>query len=446
MQLKTSYRQILSISVPIILGSAVQNVIALSDSVFLYHKSNDDFAAIGFVSVFYLIIAAIGYGFSKGGQIIIARRMGELSYEGAGKSFVAMCYFEFFLAFIMFLLMFFGTPYLFDLMLDSEEIYTRSLDYIRYRSFGVFFSYLGVAFFALYTGIARTGFIIFNTIVLALVNISLNYLLIYGKWGFPEMGIAGAGLASSIAEGVAFIFFIAYMLWDQKLKVLFSSFSVLKFNIENIRNIVSISFPLVLQSIIGLGAWLFFFAKVENLGEEELAMTNLVRIVYLLLSIPCWGFASGINTLVSNFIGAQKRIAVFPIIWKTAKLCFLVTMVFTIPMVVFPKTILYPILGAADMSLFDQARPIFNVLPFILASFALGAVFYNGLSGTGATRLALLIQFVQAIIYVVLIEWSIDYRQGDLLLAWMAEGIYWGLILLACVVYLKTKRWHGLKV
>ena len=446
MQLNTSYRQILSISVPIILGSAVQNVIALSDSVFLYHRSNDDFAAIGFVSVFYLIIAAIGYGFSKGGQIIIARRMGELSYEGAGKSFVAMCYFEFFLATLMFLLMFFGTPFLFDLMLDSEEIYIRSLDYIKYRSFGVFFSYLGVAFFALYTGIARTGFIIFNTVVLATVNISLNYLLIYGKWGLPEMGIAGAGLASSIAEAVAFVLFIAYMLWDKKLKVLFPNFSVFRFNIENIRSIVSISFPLVLQSIIGLGAWLFFFAKVENLGEEELAMTNLIRIVYLMLSIPCWGFSSGINTLVSNFIGAQKKIAVFPIVWKTAKLCLWVTMAFTIPMVIFPKTILYPILGTADMSLFDQARPIFNILPLILASFAVGAVFYNGLSGTGATRLALLIQFVQAIIYVVLIEWSIDGRQGDLVLAWLAEGIYWGLILLACVIYLKTKRWHGLKV
>ena len=446
MQLNTSYRQILSISVPIILGSAVQNVIALSDSVFLYHRSNDDFAAIGFVSVFYLIIAAIGYGFSKGGQIIIARRMGELSYEGAGKSFVAMCYFEFFLATLMFLLMYFGTPFLFDLMLDSEEIYIRSLDYIKYRSFGVFFSYLGVAFFALYTGIARTGFIIFNTVVLATVNISLNYLLIYGKWGLPEMGIAGAGLASSIAEAVAFVLFIAYMLWDKKLKVLFPNFSVFRFNIENIKSIVSISFPLVLQSIIGLGAWLFFFAKVENLGEEELAMTNLIRIVYLMLSIPCWGFSSGINTLVSNFIGAQKKIAVFPIVWKTAKLCLWVTMAFTIPMVIFPKTILYPILGTADMSLFDQARPIFNILPLILASFAVGAVFYNGLSGTGATRLALLIQFVQAIIYVVLIEWSIDGRQGDLVLAWLAEGIYWGLILLACVIYLKTKRWHGLKV
>jgi MATE family multidrug resistance protein len=446
MQLKTSYTQILSISVPIILGSAVQNVIALSDSVFLYHRSEEDFAAIGFVSVFYLIIAAIGYGFSKGGQIIIARRMGELSYEGAGKSFVAMCYFELFLAAVMFLLMFFGSPLLFGLMLDSEDIYTKSLEYIKYRSFGVFFSYLGVAFFALYTGVARTNFIIFNTIVLATVNISLNYLLIYGKWGLPEMGIAGAGLASSIAEGVAFVFFIAYMLWDKGLKPLFPRNTVFKFNSENIRNIISISMPLVLQSIIGLGAWLFFFAKVENLGEEELAMTNLIRIVYLLLSVPCWGFASGINTLVSNFIGAQKRIAVFPIVWKTAKLCFAITMLFTIPLVLFPKTILYPILGTADMSLFDQARPIFNILPLILASFSIGAVFYNGLSGTGATSLALRIQFFMALIYVGLIEVSIETWNGDLVMAWLAEGIYWVLILIFCLIYLKTKRWHGLEV
>ena len=84
MQLNTSYRQILAISTPIMLGSAVQNVIALSDSVFLYHLSEVDFAAIGFVGVFYLIVAAIGFGFSKGGQIMIARRMGEENYKEIG--------------------------------------------------------------------------------------------------------------------------------------------------------------------------------------------------------------------------------------------------------------------------------------------------------------------------------------------------------------------------
>lgn len=77
MPLNTSNKSILFIALPIILGSAAQQIIGLSDSIFLYHYSELDFASIGLMSVFYLIIASTGYGFSKGGQIIIARRMGE---------------------------------------------------------------------------------------------------------------------------------------------------------------------------------------------------------------------------------------------------------------------------------------------------------------------------------------------------------------------------------
>ena len=171
MKLNTTYGQILSISLPIMLGSAVQNVIALSDSVFLYHLSEVDFAAIGFVSVFYLIIAAIGFGFSKGGQIMIARRMGEDANREVGRTFYAMLYFELGLSIVMFLFMYFGCQYFFALFVNSDIIYEKSLEYIHYRSFGVFFSYMGVAIVALYTGIARTSFIIVDTIVLAIVNI-----------------------------------------------------------------------------------------------------------------------------------------------------------------------------------------------------------------------------------------------------------------------------------
>ena len=56
------------------IGSAAQNIIALTDSLFLYYYDVNDFAAAGFVSVFYLIVAAIAFGFSKGGQILIARK------------------------------------------------------------------------------------------------------------------------------------------------------------------------------------------------------------------------------------------------------------------------------------------------------------------------------------------------------------------------------------
>ncbi len=84
MLLDLSYRQIWKISAPIMLGSAAQNVIALSDAVLLYHKGEVEFAAIGFAGVFYITIAAIGYAFSRGGQIIIARRMGEGKPQAVG--------------------------------------------------------------------------------------------------------------------------------------------------------------------------------------------------------------------------------------------------------------------------------------------------------------------------------------------------------------------------
>ncbi|MBC7778004.1 MAG: polysaccharide biosynthesis C-terminal domain-containing protein, partial [Phycisphaerae bacterium] len=217
MLLDLSYRQIWKISAPIMLGSAAQNVIALSDAVLLYHKGEVEFAAMGFVGVFYITIAAIGFAFSRGGQIMIARRMGEGKPGAVGHTFHTMLIFELALAAIMWAFMRFGTEWFFQFFLEhSPEVYKKSLEYIHYRSYGVFFSYGGVALIALYTGIARPGIILASTLLLAVVNLVLNYALIFGKFGLPEMGIGGSGLASSIAEGVAFVGFVTYMIFDKK--------------------------------------------------------------------------------------------------------------------------------------------------------------------------------------------------------------------------------------
>jgi MATE family multidrug resistance protein len=445
MQLNTTYRQILSISTPIMLGSAAQNVIALSDSVFLYHLSEADFASIGFVGVFYLIIAAIGYGFSRGGQIMIARRLGQQRYGLIGKTFHALVVFELILALAMFFLMRYGCYYIFDFFVDSDVVLTKSLEYIEYRSWGVFFSYLGVSIIALYTGIARTTFIIVDTIILAAVNIILNYALIFGVWGFPEMGIAGAGLASTVAEVIAFVIFVVYMLLDKNISA-FEIFRRHKVDIGLIRKQYQLASPIVAQAIVGLGSWFVFFGIIENLGERELAITNLVRMVYLILSIPTWGYSSGVNTLVSNFIGARKRQAVFPIIWKTAKISWLSTMVIGLPVVIFPHFFLYPLLGGGDATLIEDAKPIFFVLLGILAGFSIGGVFFNGLAGTGATLFGLKIQTICVVFYILYIYFVIDVIQGGLGLAWAGEVFYWLLIIFISVWYLRRNEWHALKV
>ncbi len=427
------------------LGSAAQNVIALSDSVFLYHLSEQDFAAIGFVGVFYLVVAAIGYGFSRGGQLLIARRMGAMEPEKVGRIFYSMVYYELGLAVVMFLFMQYGCYYFFSLFIDSDIIFYKSLEYLEYRSWGVFFSYVGVAIIALYTGVARTTFIIVDTVVLAIVNIALDYGLVFGHWGLPQMGIAGAGLASTVAEIVAFVVFILYIVFDRHARI-YRLFQLPKVDFALIRKQYSLSFPIVAQAFVGLGSWFVFFGIVENLGERELAITNLVRMVYLILSIPCWGFSSGVNTLVSNFIGQQKRQAVVPIIWKTAKLSWFSTLAISLPVIIFPTYLLYPLLGSEDMSLIVDAQPIFWVLLVILCTFAVGGVFFNGLVGTGATYYGLKIQTWCAVFYLAYIYVEVNFTNGGLPWAWASEIFYWVAMIILTYRYLQSKQWHGFRL
>ncbi len=427
------------------LGSAAQNVIALSDSVFLYYLSEEDFASIGFVGVFYLIVAAIGYGFSRGGQIMIARRMGEQKPAAIGRTFQAMLAFELALAVVMFLFMQYGCAAFFSFFVKSEVILEKSLAYLEYRSWGVFFSYVGVSFIALYTGIARTWFIILDTLVLAAVNIALDYGLIFGHWGLPAMGIAGAGLASTTGEIVALVLFVLYVLGDQRIRV-FRLFRFSRIDFSLIFQQYKIAIPIVAQAFVGLGSWFVFFGIVENLGERELAITNLVRMVYLILSIPCWGLSSGVNTMVSHFIGQQKRMAVIPIIWKTARVSLLLTMALTLPVVLFPRFMLYPLLGGQDMSLIVDAQPVFYVLVAILALFSVGGVFFNGLVGTGATFYGLKMQTWCAVGYVLYIHIEVNYTSGGLPWAWAAEAFYWVAMLVFTLLYLRSEAWYKVKV
>ena len=111
----------------------------------------------------------------------------------------------------------------------------------------------GVAIISLYTGIARTTFILVDTVILAIVNLALNYGLIFGKFGLPEMGIGGSGLASSIAEGIAFAVFVTYMILDKKLRPM-RVFTRPEADWQLTRQQLRISLPVVAHAAVGQGS------------------------------------------------------------------------------------------------------------------------------------------------------------------------------------------------
>jgi Na+-driven multidrug efflux pump len=358
-----------------------------------------------------------------------------------------MLYFELGLALLMFLFMQLVCPWFLHLFVKSPVIYEKSIEFLKYRSWGVFFSYGGLAMVSLYTGVARTKFILFDTSVMGILNILLCYLLVYGKWGFPEMGIGGAGLASTIAEAVAFTMFVIYVYFDKQGED-YHLLKPRKIDLNIIRQQMRISIPSVAQPVVGIGSMFIFVSFIEtHLGVRDLAVTNLIRMVYLLLSIPSWGFASSINTLVSNVIGQGELKMVMPTIWKTAFLCLATTMIISLPLLVFPYTFLEPLLrktGEAD--LIGEALPVLRLLIVILVVFSIGSVYFHALASMGAAALGLGLQVVSAFLYLAFIYIVLNFTQGGLTWAWGGEVFYWVVILGFTFWYLKSERWHSLKV
>lgn len=442
----SNIRRLFYLSLPVMLGSAGQNLIALTDSMFLYHFNEHDFAAIGIVSVFYLIISSIAYGFSKGGQIVIARKYGERANDIVKKYFYTLCVFEFAIGLFVFLILRFFASEILGLFIHSDIILQKSLEFLHYRTYGLLFSYVGLAFFALYMGISKSRIILINTIFLGLCNIILCYILVFGKLGFQPRGIGGAGLASSLSEIVAFLFFLLYLIFDKHLSFL-NLFKLPQFNIDHIKTIVKISTPILFQSIIGIASWFIFFVFIEKLGERALSISNLLRVIYLIFTIPSWGFALSLNTIVSKTIGRKKQHRVMKQVIHGSVLSILTTALLSFPFLFFPLFTLSPLLKSSANEIFSDSIPYFPLLFIILLIASCAVVIFNGVSGTGETMKALKIQVICSIVYLSFCYFAISNPETmGLFGAWNSELIYWIVQGGLSLIVLKSGQWVHLKM
>jgi Na+-driven multidrug efflux pump len=214
-----------------------------------------------------------------------------------------------------------------------------------------------------------------------------------------------------------------------------------------IANSFSISFPILAQSALALGAYFLFFTWIENTNAENLKISNLVRNVYLILSIPSWGYSTGINTIVSYFIGKSKRQAVDPLTLKTALLNISSSLLIAAPVLIFPSLFLNPLYGSGGdgTTLIEASKGLLLMLIPIIALFCIATIYHNSIIGTGHTKTALWIQALATFAYLIYVYVVIKVLYLDLYWAWSGEFVYWSVILLASVLYLKSKKWFKKK-
>ena len=436
-------KQIWSVSYPILLSLLAQNVINVTDTAFLGRVSEVALGGSAMGGLFYICVFTIAFGFSTGSQIVIARRNGEGRYTDVGPVMIQGAFFLLAMALLMFgFTQAFGGNIM-RLLVSSENIFNATMEFLDWRIYGFFFSFFNVMFRALYIGITRTKVLTINAVVMALTNVVLDYALIFGHFGLPEMGIKGAAIASVIAEAVSTLFFLIYTYITVNLK---------KYGLNHLRSfdpallmrILSISCFTMLQYFLAMATWFLFFVAVERLGQRQLAIANIVRSIYIVMLIPVNSLSTTANSLVSNAIGAGGINEVTRLIKKIARFSFFIMLILVTFTALFPQAMLS--IYTNETTLIAESVPSLYVICAAMLIASVANVVFNGVSGTGNTQAALMLETITIVFYGSYIIFIGIWLKAPVEWCFTIEILYYVLLLLTSYIYFKKAKWQNKRI
>ena len=437
-----SNKHIIKISYPIFLSLLAQNIIQVIDTAFLGRVGEVELGASALAGIFYIGIFTLGFGYSMGSQILIGRRNGEGNYHQISDIVVQGVIVLVPVAILLIPLMSFVSTTWLPLLFQSEEITVAVNKYLDWRFYGLIFAFTNSMFRAFYIGIAGTKILTFNAIIMALTNVLFDYLFIFGKFGFPEMGIAGAAIASVISELVSTLFFLFYTLRTVDLDKY--GFKKIKIHLAVVKQVLSISVFMMLQYMLSIVVWMLFFVFIEKLGERPLAISNIVRSFYTILILPAQALGTATNTMVSNTIGAARQSEVLKLLGRVVKISLSITGIIMVMVLLFPRALIH--IYTNDSILIAQTIPPMYVLLTLLPIFSVGAVFFNAVSGTGNTKTALIFELFTLTFYLSYMWWIIVYLRSSVALSWTSEHVYWFFLLVFSYLYMKFGKWQNKKL
>ena len=385
----------------------------------------------------------LGFGFSIGVQIIIGRRNGEAGesgtgYESIGRVFWQGVWFLTALAVITMALSYLLSPPLLRGLMKSQNIYEASVVYVNWRIPGLLFAFMTALFRAFYVGVCETRSLTWNSLVLVVSNIFLDWVLIFGHLGAPAMGIKGAALASTIAEGISLLFFVVWAFFTADKK--YGLQKMVRPVWEELKHIFSTASWVMLEYVLNVSVWLLFFLFIEHLGEEQLAIANIVRSISEVPFVFSAAFASTAATLVSNIIGEGHPEGVVPIIRRVLMLCVVTMVPLLAVFAIFPHQIIG--LFTDIPSLIQGSVPTLWVMCAAALLTLPWNVYLQSVAGTGNTRICLRFDVVALCIYAVYCTIIIGILKSDIALCWTADGVYALCIWIQCVVYIHREKWR----
>ncbi|MDO5062138.1 MAG: MATE family efflux transporter [Peptostreptococcaceae bacterium] len=301
------YHLLIALAMPIIIQNLISNSLVMVDTVMISTLGDAAVAAVGIAGRLQFIFVLIMYGFYSGAGIFIAQYNGARQYDKIRMPMALQLSIGL-VGSLLFVLIaiFLGEQYV-RIFSEDPLVIELGTVYLRYLAIGFVPGAIGYCFVIGMRSIKDPKFPMFTSIVAISVNTLLNYGLIFGNFGLPELGVKGAAIATTCARVIEFLMMIYTVYFGSRgiLKVYPSN--VLEITKDFVKKYVQVSWPIIAnEGLWGLGTVMYSLAY-SKLGTAAFAATQRAQIVNDIMLVASFGVASSVGTILGNKLGEGAR-------------------------------------------------------------------------------------------------------------------------------------------
>ncbi len=445
------YGEVFRICFPLVMSMSATTVMEFTDRVFLSNYSIDAISAVAPAGIAAFLFMAFFGGIAGYSSVFIAQYHGAGRIDRIASALWQSIYFTLLSGFIFILLAVFAAEPLFYLAGHPPEVRELEEIYFNVLCKGAIFHVATYALASFFSGRGITRPVMIFNIIGMIVNIPLDYGLIYGVWGLPEMGVYGAAFAT-VTSWVIITILLSLFIFTRKNRARYSLFTNYQFDKDLFFRLLKFGIPGSLQFTLDILAFTIFVLLVGRIGKLELAATNIVISINSVAFMPSMGVSQGISALVGQALGRNRPDQARHATWSSVHLLLVYIVFIGMLFILAPQQVL-SLFIAPGLPLEQHAEIIrigttlLHIVSAYLLLDAMYMVFSGVLKGAGDTRFVMWCIGVASLVFMILpLYLGIEFFDFTIEQAWYCVLVFIGVLF--CIVSFRYRqgKWQDMLV
>jgi MATE family multidrug resistance protein len=443
------YREVLIVAIPLILSTATWSVQHFVDRMFLTWYSPETIAAAMPAGMLSFTVISMFMGTAGYVSTFVAQYYGAERFHRIGPALWQGIYVSLIGGIVMLGIIPLAEP-AFRMIGHSPPIQALEVIYFQIMCVGGG-AYIGsYALSGFFSGRGKTWPVMWVNVATTVVNLVLDYALIFGRWGFPELGIRGAAIATVAAGVFSLLVFFCLLISGEK-DGRYHTRRGWRFERDLFGRLLRFGFPSGMQFFLEIAGFTGFVLVVGRLGTTSLAATNIAFNINTLAFMPMIGCGIAISVLVGQYLGAQKPDLAQRAVYSGFHLTFVYMATIAAAYVLAPDIFVAPFAHQADPERFAEIYRYSVVLLRFVAVYCLfdtmNIIFCSAIKGAGDTRFVMFMTTILSLFVLILpVYLAVEVLDSGLMVAWVFATIYVISLGLAFFARFLGGRWKLMRV